>query len=264
MRLILKFLAISLVFSCTKKSYSSVSIIGHAGMGLSMENSLYHDNSKEAIELCLAFPNSDGVEVDVQMDNQGCLWLYHDEFLDNISSLKGCVNDKTTSELEQACYKTLKKEKLVKLSQILPLIGENQKIFLDIKNRNTCANVNLDFNLFEQNLTNTLGENTSKVDLILSDTNWLKSLNETYSVYFGSDNFSSGYNLLIENPTVNGIVIRNKAIEKSQIEEIAMLGKDVFLFDIRSPKGNREALKKNPKGIITDDIRAALIEKYHE
>ena len=199
MRLILKFLAISLVFSCTKKSYSSVSIVGHAGMGLSMENSLYHDNSKEAIELCLAFPNSDGVEVDVQMDNQGCLWLYHDEFLDNISNLNGCVNDKSTSQMEQAYYKTIKKEKLVKLSQIAALINENQKIFLDIKNRNACSNNVVNSIQFQERLSTLFGNNPSNVFLILSDKNWIEGLDEIYQVYYSTDNFSEGYNILNEN-----------------------------------------------------------------
>ena len=51
MRLINTILAIVLLFSCNKKeNYSSIQVIGHAGMGLAMPNSMYHDNSKEAIE----------------------------------------------------------------------------------------------------------------------------------------------------------------------------------------------------------------------
>ena len=261
MRCIFKILVVFILFSCTKKNHSSIAVFGHGGMGLSMENSLYHDNSKESIELCLALPNSDGVEVDVQMDSQGELWLYHDEFLDNISSVDGCVNEKTTSQLEQAFYKTLKKEKLVKLSQISPLMNENQKLFLDIKNRNSCSNTIINFSQFQESLSKILGNNTSNVYVIISDSNWLDGLSEIYQVYYSTDNFSEGYNVLIENTNVRGIVIRNKAIEKSQIEAIKNLNKEVYLFDIRSPKGNRVAFEKNPSGIITDDIRAALIDK---
>lgn len=263
MRLIFKLLFVCLVFSCTKKNYASISIFGHAGMGLSMENSLYHDNSKEAVELCLAFPNCDGVEVDIQLDKQGCLWLYHDAFLDKISSLSGCINDKETSELEQANYTTLKKEKLVKLNEVIPIIGSNQKLFLDIKNHNACLNTSVNLNFFKQSLANTLGNDTSNLFMILSDTVWIKNLNETYAVFFSSDNFSSAYKFILENPKTRGLVIRNKSITKSQIDSIKTLGKEVYLYDMRSPKGNREALNKNPNGIITDDIRAALIEKYN-
>ncbi|MBM3184985.1 MAG: hypothetical protein FJZ67_01675 [Bacteroidetes bacterium] len=226
-----------------------------------MENSVYHDNSKESVELCLSLPNSDGVEVDVQMDSQGELWLYHDEFLDNISSVDGCVSEKTTSQLEQSFYKTLKKEKLVKLSQILPLINENQKLFLDVKNRNACSNAIINFTQFQEGLFNILGNNNSNVYVILSDSNWLVDLSTIYQVYYSTDNFSEGFNILTEKPNVRGLVIRNKAIEKSQIEAIKNLNKEVYLYDIRSPKGNRVAFSKHPSGIITDDIRAALVDR---
>jgi len=250
-----------ILFSCSKDKKTQISVFGHAGMGLSIENSLYHDNSKESIELCLALPSSDGVEVDVQMDNQGELWLYHDEFLDNISSLNGCLNDKTTSEMEQAFYKTLMKEKLIKLKHVLPLIGENQKLFLDLKITNSCSNQIVDFNQFKESLSTLLENDTTNVFVILSDSSWLKKTAEIWPVFYSTDNFYEGYNLLVNYPKALGIIIRNKAIESSQIESIQSLDKEVYLFDIRSPKSIREAIKKNPNGIITDDIRAALVYK---
>ncbi len=261
MRCTFKVFVLLVLFSCTKNNYNSVRVFGHAGMGLSMENSLYHDNSKEAVELCLALPNSDGVEIDVQMDRDGGLWLYHDEFLDNISSLNGCINDMSTSQMEEGYYKTLKKEKLVKLDQITTLINENQKIILDIKNRNACSNNVVNSIQFQESLSTLFGNNPSNVLVILSDINWIESLDEFYQVYYSTDNFSEGYNLLMGNSKLSGIVIRNKAIEKYQVEMIQSLGREVYLFDIRSPKGNREAFNKNPNGIISDDIRAALIDK---
>lgn len=261
MRCTFKVFVLLVLFSCTKNNYNSVRVFGHAGMGLSMENSLYHDNSKEAVELCLALPNSDGVEIDVQMDRDGGLWLYHDEFLDNISSLNGCINDLSTSQMEEGYYKTLKKEKLVKLDQITTLNNENQKIFLDIKNRNACSNNVVNSIQFQESLSTLFGNNPSNVLVILSDINWIESLDEFYQVYYSTDNFLEGYNLLMGNSKLRGIVIRNKSIEKYQVEMIQSLGREVYLFDIRSPKGNREAFNKNPNGIISDDIRAALIDK---
>lgn len=249
------------LFACSKNKNLNVSVYGHAGMGLSVENSLFHDNSKEAIELCLLLPDSDGVEVDVQMDKQGELWLYHDEFLDNISSLKGCVNDKTTAELEQAFYRTLKKEKLVKLRHILPLVGENQKLFLDLKIRNACSNKMVNFNQFKQSLTSLMDDETINAVVILSDSNWINKLGDLLPVYYGTDNFDEGYKLLFDYPQTFGIIIRNKAINSSQIESIKSIEKEVYLYDIRSTKGNRDAFRKNPNGIITDDIRSALVQK---
>ena len=74
-----------MLFSCEKTEYNEIEIVGHAGMGLDMQNSIYHDNSLEAIQLALSYGGSNGVEVDVQMDNEGCLWLFHDELMDGIA-----------------------------------------------------------------------------------------------------------------------------------------------------------------------------------
>lgn len=249
------------LITCKKQSDSSVLVFGHAGMGLEMQNSIYHDNSFEAVELCLLMPNSNGVEVDIQMDKNGCLWLYHDEFLEKITSISGCINDKTTSELENVYYRTLKKEKLAKLDQILPLIGTGQKLLLDIKNKNACSNSTVNIDLFKQSLSNLLETSNSNINLILSDPTWLNEFDDLFSCYYSSDLFSEANELIIQNQKIDGIVIRNKAIKKEEIDEIKKIGKEIILFDIRSPKGNREAINKNPNGLITDDIRAALIER---
>jgi len=261
MRLFFSTLLLLNLVGCTKNSNKQIFIFGHAGMGLSMQNAIYHDNSKEAVELCLSFPGSNGVEVDIQMDQQGCLWLYHDDFLDQITSLGGCINSKNTSEIEQCHYKTLKKEKLVKLIEILPLIKSNQKIFLDLKIANSCSNNLIDYQLFKQSLTLALSSISENVFLITNDAFWLSELAEQYRTYFSSDNFELSKQIIAENPNCKGLVTRNKAIDKSQISYLKSLGKEIYLFDIRSPKGNRDALKKDPNGIITDDIRAALIER---
>lgn len=263
MRLIVSLLIGTAFLSCKKNQTGNVRIYGHAGMGLSMQNSIYHDNTKEAVELCLSIPGSNGVEIDIQMDREGCLWLYHDDFLNNISSLDGCVNDKSTQELEKACYSTLKDEKLVKLSEIIPLIGENQQLFLDVKSRNTCSNSEVNFDKFIQSLNSVLPSNSIDFTLIVNDSIWLRKMANHFPTLYSSDNFNESFNVLTKNPLSKGIVIRNKAIEKYQVSKLIELEKEIYLFDIRSPKGNRRALNKNPTGIITDDLRAAIIEKMH-
>jgi glycerophosphoryl diester phosphodiesterase len=261
MRLFFSTLLLLNLVGCTKNSNKQIFIFGHAGMGLSMQNAIYHDNSKEAVELCLSFPGSNGVEVDIQMDQQGCLWLYHDDFLDQITSLGGCINSKNTPEIEQCHYKTLKKENLVKLIEILPLIKSNQKIFLDLKISNSCSNSLVDYQLFKHSLTLALNSTSENVCLITNNVFLLSELADQYTTYFSSDNLELSKQIISENPDCRGLVIRNKTIEKSQVSYLKSLGKEIYLFDIRSPRGNRDALKKNPNGIITDDIRAALIER---
>jgi glycerophosphoryl diester phosphodiesterase len=261
MRLIANVIIGITFFSCSKNPPNNVRIFGHAGMGLSMQNSIYHDNTIEAVELCLSIPGSDGVEIDIQMDKEGCLWLYHDDFLNRITSENGCVNDKSTQELEKAKYTTLKDEKLVKLKDIIPLIGTNQKLFLDLKSRNACLNSNVDFEKFFQSLNSILSLKSMEIALIVSDSIWIKKLAKYYPTFYSSDNYDESLNFLTNNPLSKGIVIRNKSVEKYQISKLKELNKEIYLFDIRSPKGNRRAMTKNPTGIITDDLRAAIIER---
>ena len=94
-------------------------LLGHAGMGLSIENSFYHDNSLESIELALSINGCDGLEVDVQMSLDNSLWLYHDPNLETQTNLNGCISCKTDKELENGRYKTLHKEKLIKLMKLI-------------------------------------------------------------------------------------------------------------------------------------------------
>lgn len=57
---------------------------------------------------------------------------------------------------------------------------------------------------------------------------------------------------------VKGLIIRSTAINKLQTNEIIAQNKEIYLFEIRSPKGVKNAIKKRPNGIISDDLRAAI------
>jgi glycerophosphoryl diester phosphodiesterase len=135
-----------ILFACTKSEHvKNILVFGHAGMGLSMDNSIYHDNSKEAVLLALNLPTSNGVEVDVRLSVDGTLWLYHDEWLEAETNGKGCVSEQSDLQLSELSYQTLKHEKLVKLMDVLPLLNEDQTLFLDLKQVNSCQNENVDF-----------------------------------------------------------------------------------------------------------------------
>lgn len=261
MRFINLFLFLSLLISCKKESMRYIDVIGHAGMGLSMQNSIYHDNTFEAVKLALSYPGSNGVEVDVQLDKDGCLWLYHNDYLQDETNTSGCINDMNSKDIEKANYKTIKKEKLTKLNQILNLKDSLQNLFLDVRNLNACSNSLIDVLEFEIALNNLGIEQLKNVHLIISNKNWAIYLSQYYQVYFCSDDFEYGQQILNEIEQVKGLIIRNKYITESQVSQLKNKDKKIYLFDIRSPKGNRQALRKNPTGIITDDIRAALIER---
>jgi len=87
-----------------------------------------------------------------------------------------------------------------------------------------------------------------------------------------SDN---GYNVALEidvdfdflnfqllNSSITEFIVKNNNITSSQISFYKSNGIDVTIFEMRSASGIRKALKKNPKAIMTDDLREAIIEVY--
>jgi glycerophosphoryl diester phosphodiesterase len=233
-----------------------IQVFGHAGMGLKMPNSIFHDNSLEAFELALTIPGSNGVEIDIQMDLNGRLWLFHDQLLNEETNGINCISSNTTEYLKTIRYSSLKQEKLAELSQIPFHNFEDKKFFLDLKTWNKCSENSVSVEDFKAALTAIdLPENCT---IILSDPSWIPIFIDEFNVYFASDDFQNAKTILTQEPMVKGLIIRNVAVNKAQIQEIIEQNKEIYLFEIRSPKGVKSALKKRPSGILSDDLRAAI------
>jgi glycerophosphoryl diester phosphodiesterase len=253
----LLFILVLQFFSCSKKEdFSMIQVFGHAGMGLKMPNSIFHDNSLEAFELALTIPGSNGVEIDIQMDLNGRLWLFHDQLLNEETNGINCISSNTTEYLKTIRYSSLKQEKLAELSQIPFHNFEDKKFFLDLKTWNKCSENSVSVEDFKAALTAIdLPENCT---IILSDPSWIPIFIDEFNVYFASDDFQNAKTILTQEPMVKGLIIRNVAVNKAQIQEIIQQNKEIYLFEIRSPKGVKSALKKRPSGILSDDLRAAI------
>jgi hypothetical protein len=253
----LLFFIVLLLLSCSKKeNFSEVQVIGHAGMGLKMSNSIFHDNSLEAIELALTIPGSNGVEIDVQMDLNGRLWLFHDELLNEETNGINCISSNTSEYLKTIRYSSSKQEKLIQLSQIPFNEFQGKSFFLDLKTWDKCSENSVSVEDFKAALTALdLPENCT---IILSDPSWIPFFIDEFNVYFASDDFHYAKTILKQEAMVKGLVIRNTSVNKTQTQEIIEQNKEIYLFEIRSPKGVKSALTKRPSGIISDDLRAAI------
>ena len=251
--------------SCLKKAeYPNVEVLGHAGMGLRIQNSIYHNNSAEAIELALSISGCSGVEVDVQMSKDGELWLYHDQELSSESNGSGCVNDLNSYQLEQLNYTTLKKEKLVPLHDLDLNYLKGKTILLDIRHYNSCKDQFVDQDMFINALMQTplMNDPSIKSYCVLSNAAWIEPFNTAgFEVVLSADGANLSANLFDVYPDLKGIMSKNKTIDKQLVREFRQLGKKVYIFEMRSPKGIRSALRKAPDGVVTDDVRATLIEK---
>jgi glycerophosphoryl diester phosphodiesterase len=262
MRFVKILLLVCVLFGCTKSEHvKNTLVFGHAGMGLSMVNSIYHDNTEEAVSLALNLPTSNGVEVDVRLGADGTLWLYHDEFLESETDGHGCVSELNDLQLSQFSYQTVKHEKLVKLMDVLPLLNEDQLLFLDLKQVNSCRNENVDLEQLMDSFEDQLAGYQAQVKIICSYKYWLNDLAEQYDVFYSTDDVEEGKEIILNYPLLKGLMVRNAAINTQEVSWIKNQHKEVYLYDIRSLKGIRQAFAKNPTGILADDLRKALEER---
>ena len=67
--------------------------------------------------------------------------------------------------------------------------------------------------------------------------------------------------MIPKHPSIVGLVIRNSVIDAQDVTWIKQQLRSVYLYDIRSLKGIRQAYEKNPTGILADDLRNALEER---
>jgi glycerophosphoryl diester phosphodiesterase len=251
-RVAVVFILTNLLMSCHKnENYSQIDIIGHAAMGLSMPNSGFHSNSKEAIDFALTFPAITGVELDVRISKDGELWLYHDNYLESETNGFGCLENMLSQEIESLVYSSFHKEKLVQLSKIS--FDPNKKYFFDLKLINACDNKVVDMNLLKQRL---LEINQSNISLILPSPSYFSLFGSEFYCLLSCESVSVLKNELDSQNWIGG-VIRNSSISSQELQELKSSGKQIYLFDLRSPQGNLNALRKHPTGIFTDDVRSA-------
>ncbi len=259
-------LLVVILSACSKsKSFDGIEVLGHAATGLENINSPYHDNTKEAVEYALSMEGCDGIEIDVQLSADGELWLFHNTELELETNTSGCVSNLNYSDLNETHYTTIGKEKLVRLRDLDTNYFKGKKILLDIRHYNECANQVVDQNVLISHLEEIgfIHPVSFNVSCVLGNPNWIDDfqnagLSVLYSVYSMDEvnQYQSSF------PLIEGFVVKNDDFSKADITEIKANNKKVYIFEIRSPKGIRSALKKYPTGVLTDDLRATLIEKY--
>jgi len=255
-----------LAISCNKKSdYVNIQIIGHAGMGLDIPTSMYHDNSKEAIEYALSMNGCNGVEVDVQISKDGQLWLYHDPVLDSQTNTSGCIFYKTSDELSHIQYSSWHHEKLTQLNDLNPILLLGKTLYLDLRNFESCNNTFIETSLLVNALNQVqyLKNNEIEVIVISSDINFLKLVQLAgYNTALEMNDPNNIASVYTQFPELKEVIVKNQSISKDKVVSIQKMGIKVTLFEMRSASGIRKALNKFPHSIITDDLRESIIEVY--
>lgn len=255
-----------LVFSCQKKeNYEDVRILGHAANGIDIQSSVYHDNTSEAVNLALSVAGCDGIEIDIQLSADFTLWLFHDAEMSAESSESGCVNSKKDSELEQIHYRSVHQEKLVRLNSLPVQDFSGRTLMLDLRHSNFClgAFVSQDSMLVRlKQFRNSLANLNVNLITITNNETWISGLQTAgFQVVYSGETLEDVKSVAASH-SLYGIIMKNKAISEADVTYFKNQQLEVFIFEVRSPKGIRSALKKHPDFLLSDDIQAALIEKY--
>ena len=240
------------LWGCSKVNNSTTKIFGHAATGLQNPNAIYHDNSMDAIRYACALPGCSGVEVDVRMDAQGKLWLFHDELLDDETNLSGSVEEMATDKLTSGYYSTLKKESLLRLDEAITALSQGYT-FLDLKIPGISKAQELKAALLA------LDFDTTKFALIVSSLSYVDVFKQDFQVFLSINEVTDlTSEMLVSEPKLRGICIRSAQITREEINFLKSINKEVITYEVRSPKGIKAALKKNPSYLLTDDLKISL------
>jgi len=252
---------ILILCSCQKRGdYDQIQIIGHGGMGLGHLMAIYHDNTFESVELAMQFSGVNGVEVDVQMDLDGELWLCHDTDLSSSLGVEGSIPEYHTAFLEEQSYQTLQREKLCKLRDIIHLFNSSEHLFIDIKSYNPSSGIIVDPVQFKEALDAVLFEAECQTSVILVNGSWVSFFVYDYQTYLDTDSKTIMDSYLSSYPQMAGLFVRYETLSRNEIQEYLNQNWQIYLYEIRSVKKIRMALEKRPTGILPDDLRRALIE----
>lgn len=245
-------LVLFVLMGCSKVNNSTTKIFGHAASGLQNPNAMYHDNSLEAIRYSTSLPGCSGVEVDVRMDTQGKLWLFHDNILDVESNLTGKVELTTTDNLTGGHYRTLHKEPLLRLDLAMTELAQSYT-FLDLKLNGISKAQEVKTALLALNY------DTTQFALIVSSWSYVEVFKHDFQVFLSVNEMTELSNEMLEiDSGIRGICIRSAQITREEINFLKSIHKEVICFEVRSPKGIKAALEKQPTYILTDDLKIAL------
>lgn len=252
------------LISCKKGKdlYPGTQIGGHAGAGLHISSSNYHDNSLEAYKYARSFESIHMVEVDVQLSKDGTLWLFHDPELSIESNGNGFIPQSSDEYLSGLKYRSLEKEKLIRLEDLPPDL-KGIALLLDLKESDGTPAGLIDSTQMMQALEHAKNYfKNGTLSLVTNTGRFVSSIKGMgYGIYFNAVNaahFESYENKLL----MDGAVFRSSDITASDVIAVKSSGKKAIIYDVRSAKGIRLALDKSPDFLLTDDIKTTLIEKY--
>lgn len=263
-QVILKLCGIGILFltACKKPLSLSAPItaMGHGGMGW---HSVYPVNSLESLLQCAAV-GADGTDIDLQITKDSVLVLFHNTNLDQSTSLKGAICDKTWSELQHGYYtgNVYAGYRIITLKDALRALPQQQfTLSLDCKFKND----NPDFEYlrcFARQLFACCNEYPQLNSCFVESVNpyflnYLHELDSTFKRVLYARDFELGLKTAIAYQYY-GISMSNQEISKEEVKTAQNTGLYVMLWNVSSFADQRKAIDKWPNCIQSDRIEYLL------
>jgi glycerophosphoryl diester phosphodiesterase len=251
-------------WGCQKsdQNFDTIKIVGHAVTGLGVNHQVFPENSQSAISYAFAFPDLDGIEIDIQRSIDGTWWLFHDESLNPRTNASGIIQEKQDSEIENIRYGGFNGESLVRLKEVDFSTSIKKVVFIEPKF--LTKSIGFEFaEIIELNqfLLDNWG-NYIEVHWILNFQEYAESASDAgLSIYCDLFTLSSA-ETLIDDFSYQGFFIKNGNFSAQDVKHLQNLAAEVIIFDMKSPLGVRSALEKQPDMILPGDFKVAIIEKF--
>jgi hypothetical protein len=181
--------------------------------------------------------------------------------LDKETTGSGPVSQKNDAYLSGVKYESLEHERLIRLTD-LPADLKGIRLLIDLKESDGAGGL-----IDSTKLINAMNQAkqyfyNGDLGMVTNTGRFLSTIKGLgFRIYYNAVNSGQFLNYP-DMSLADGAIFRNSEITVSDVNSVKSFGKEVIIYDVRSPVGIKSALDKAPDYLLTDDIKAALIEKY--
>lgn|SRR3989338_1921147 len=221
--------------------------IAHRGdSGNVVENSLA--SFRKAIEL-----GADGIELDVWNCKSGELIVFHDKFLDRMTTTAGLVYDKTLNELKQLklWFKGEETNQTIPtLQEVFTLVKESAK--QDFKVLIELKGCDLEEKVVELIQCNNFHNSSIVISFRHDRVLKIKELDQRIKTGVLLNAVPVNLIKVIEKAQADMLIISQEFIVLKDIKSVQERGHDVLIFTVNTQKAIEKMKNKNVDGIISD------------
>jgi glycerophosphoryl diester phosphodiesterase len=246
------------MLSCSKEEQSSfpdIEIFGHGGAGFQSHINTLPENSFLSIQKAVEVLNADGVEVDIQIDSDGKLWLYHEQYLQTKTNCTGCFGDKSSTYISNCSYS--QQHNIYSLEELISYfktMNPIPKISLQAQLYDRC----MDYEKLAESIIEIINSNNAYSWIqIESDSKellmLLKNAPSKFQLFLNTKDITNGISICNEYH-FNGLISHHQDVSKEEVETIKSFGLKIGVYGVGNQWEAKSALAKHPNQIQTDNI----------